>query len=249
MEPGDVDADADELPSLVSAAGHLAARRGGRLRSPVQGRTAKPRPDHEILDAIDKRIASLYRNKIQVIDGRESKSASVAAELANLVAQRNALWSKLGPTQVLAGVVYQMRRDGKAYCFAPRRAWLGPFMRATNTTRPTFRGRLASRDLLLWLLWHFRDKALIQIGHVGHKVRGSRVDCPSCGLRHVYHRRPRDERGLSYCRRCGERTHRSVPDTPGFQELKLATITKAWLRRRFRVSRRTLDRILSVPLP
>jgi hypothetical protein len=65
----------------------------------------------------------------------------------------------------------------------------------------------------------------------------------------VHHRRPRDDRGLSYCRRCGERTHRSVPDATRFRELKPATITKVWLRRRFRVSRRTLDRILSIPLP
>jgi hypothetical protein len=81
---------------------------------------------------------------------------------------------------------------------------------------------------------------------LNHRVRGGLVECVECGDRHPYRRR-RGERGASVCRRCGHRAYRRGQAASGPHPF--GPVSKASLLRRFRITERTLDRILTFPLP
>lgn len=207
-------------------------------------------PDHELLERIQARIARMYQTgRIQVVDGREIITPEAKRERTCLEEQRDALELKLGPTQVLGGIVHHVRVHGKAYAIAPYAEWLDELLRATAITfNPReLIGTHPMRNRLVWLVWHFRDKAVIQVGATAHKVRGSLVECVECGYRHRYLGRPRDEHGISRCRRCSCLTYRTVPEEIAFRPF--GKVTRSGLQRRFRLSKRYLDRVLAVPLP
>ncbi len=185
--------------------------------------------------------------EITVVDGREYFSPGAKEELARLRSQRLVLWCKLGATQVFAGFVYEFHLNGTAYSFAPYAEWKDEFSKALSLDLlPTPTGPHVRRDHLLWWLWHFRHRARIEVGRAQHKVRGGLVECLGCGHRHRYVSRPRDEHGLSCCRKCGGRAHRAVPENIKLKPF--GRISKAGLLRRFRVSKRRLDRILAFRL-
>lgn len=204
--------------------------------------------DQELLERVQTRIRKLYADgSITVRAGREYFATGARDRLTRLQQERSALWRKLGPAQVLGGVLYELRRQGKAYSFSPFVEWLELFLRATSHDATLLTGRYASRNRLMWLLWNFRHRAHIAVAKTEYQGRGSRVECPSCGDRHGSHRRRKDEQGWSRCPKCGEPTHRTVPEK---LELRpFGKITKTGLMRRFRISRRNLDRLLRVPLP
>ncbi len=247
MEAGDIETTDDDTPELISAEGHRIPRKQSSVTTSKQGKS-RTVGDHDLLRRIEGRIAEIYQSgQIQVVDGREIKTPEAARELARLEEQRDAVERKLGPTQVLFGFVNQVHLRGKVYTLAAYRMWAAPFCRAIVADPPQFGGPSARRDRLLWLLWNFRDKAVIQVGATAHKVRGSLVECAECGYRHRYLSRPRNLHGFSSCRRCSALAYRIVPETIRYKPF--GKITRIGLHRRFRISKRQLDRVLAVPLP
>lgn len=194
------------------------------------------------------RIARLYESgRIEVIDGREHFGPGAREEFDRLLEERNLLRSKVNPMVVPGFVGYEIHVNGVAYSFTPYAAWERLFMSAWTTTLPTPHGPHSTRDRLLWLMYHFRDRAIIQAGTTPRKVRGPFVECAACGFKHRYLSRPKNKSGLSVCRRCGDNRFRDISDQPILKPLE--EITKTFLCRRFRVSRRVLDKVLAVPAP
>lgn len=213
-----------------------------KLWSPPKGRRTRPLSDKELLARTEARFAALYSSgKIQVIAGREyAVRSSVFEEREKLIRELDALRRKLGPTRVGAGILWEIQRRGCVYRLAPYDAYTSDFYAVVNWQGPT-RGRHALRDRVVWLLWHFRDRAAVTIGRSSSKRRRPLKLCTSCGEQISS---PRPFR----CRACGGSTFT-------FKDIEVAgsrtpRITKVYLRQRFKLSRRELDRILAaVPTP
>ena len=217
-----------------------------RPRKPLP-RTIRPRtiPDSDVLKEIEESIRRLYeREDISVVAGREYFKPGIKEKLEELRNRRNVLWRKLGPTRLLSGTVYELWLNGKAYVFAPYVKWMVEFWASCSSTMSLSQRPLSRRDHLIWFLWHFRDRAKVEIGRTPHKVRGGLAKCVKCGKEDRYLGRPRNQKGVTTCRQCGNPTYQriqgEIPTKP------FGPISKAALRRRFRISRPYLEKILSV---
>ncbi len=229
-----------------------AANRHPSRHRPVSLSRRRIRPrvisTQEMLDSNRIEIRRLYETgKIQVINGREHFAPGVKEESDRLWKRRWALQAKLGPARLLSGLGYHIQVSGMDYSFSPYFAWLREFAAAYNSSLPTPLGPRSTRDRVIWLLWHFRRKALLQAGQTPHKVRGPLVRCGQCGFRHRYIDRPMDDKGVRSCRRCGSHQHQDISGSPKLTPLP--RITKTFFRQRFRISPRRLERILAVPPP
>jgi hypothetical protein len=212
----------------------------------------------ESLARTEQRIQAMYRDgRITVVTEPSVVFRGVAAsrevfkpraeeERRSLREQVAIRQGKIGSTRIPSGVLHEIHYGKKVFSIVPYWAWVMDYLVASNSERSMYRGEQGKRDFLIWLLWHFRDTAILQFGDAPNRVRGQVVDCVQCGSRHPAHRRVEDERGRRHCRRCGALAFRPVEPKIEFRPL---TITKTGLQRRFRISRRALQRILSAPVP
>ena len=236
-----------ESPELISAEGHKVRRSRPRVRV---SRSSKTRSIStiQLSRRIEQRLCQLYKSgQIRAEKGQLIYSPGAAAERGKLLDQLRAVHRKLGDARVPSGFVYEIHVHRTVYSFCPYIFWLDGLLQATAQWLPRSRGPTAKRDRAVWYLWHFRSKADVQVGTKGSKSLQGWVDCESCGYRHSLRRRPRDERGISYCSRCGGQAHRRVPEQVVLKPI--GRITKASLRRRFKLSIRQLDKIISISSP
>jgi hypothetical protein len=227
----------------IPAAGHLPSLSRPRHAGVRQGRTESV-DDVATLRRTELRIAELQAAWARRTNPSEHDLRSAREELERLRAARDFLEVKLGPTRVHAGMVLRYHLNGNAYVFAPYQAWYRDYMVTTNAALPQLTGPDARRDQLIWILWHLKGKAEILIGRLNSKSRGGIVVCTECLYRHPALRRPRDERGVGHCPRCKALPHRDV--TRPFSTKNFGVISKVALSRRFRVSRRHVDWIVSL---
>jgi hypothetical protein len=158
--------------------------------------------------------------------------------------QRSMIERRLGPTRVLCGFPMNIHYNGIGYVIHPFQAWVQEYFQ-TFDHHPQSRGRwLSNRDRIVWMLWHFRAKALLLTGPLTSKVRFFSSECTNCGRRFSVLKRA--EAGKRGCPRCGCRTHKDV--TPDVIPKPLGKITKRALRERFKISERRLKRILAAKL-
>jgi hypothetical protein len=197
-------------------------------------------PDCDVLQGIRERMAQLYESgRIRVVDGRECFAPGARDEMERLFQERHCIWKRLGSTRIHGGFDFQIKLNGVAYRFSPYMAWEMEFLKAFEAALPTPYGPHVARDRLLWLIWHFRHRAVIQVGKTPNKVRGPLGECTSCGYPHRVV--PGGQHG---CPRCHGVQYRDVSGQASLRPF--GRVTKAGLRRRFKVSRYGLDCILAI---
>jgi len=151
------------------------------------------------------------------------------------------------PASVPLGIVHEIQRHRTVFRLIATHAAEDPFDSLAYEE---------SRDGIVRLLWRLRRTHAIDVCNAQQRVKGDMVRCTnaSCGARHRLVDRfgrssIRPQERKSGCPRCGHMTYQDIPaprllqdsfsPAPGGRRL-----TKAYLRRRFRISPQVLERIL-----
>jgi hypothetical protein len=239
-------AENDDEPDKTAANRHPSLYRTPVLTSPHElPRNISP---EEMLAENTAAINRLHDSKrIIYVDGREYCGPGAWEARERLVTERQVFKKKIGPARLLSGFDFEIHLNGVSYAFSPSVLHLAEFLAAFNFIGPTPHGPHSKRDRIVWLIWHSRNSGIIRVGKTPNKVRGPLVQCASCEYVHRYLGRPRDQSGVSTCRRCGAKAHRNI-DSETIPS-SFGRVSKAGLRRRFKLNRRYLDRILAVSPP
>lgn len=170
--------------------------------------------------------------------------SDAVTQMNRLAAQRSLLWHKLGPERISGWFPYHFHHNGRAYCLDPYVAWISDLHAALDSDLRV-RGRvLTARDSVIWLLWYFRNKVVVRVGRLDSKIRGNLRECAQC--KHRYRFRINFDPAKwkpGCCPKCGYLGAKHIE--PKAVLKPIGRITKAGLRRRFKLSPRTLERILS----
>ena len=237
----------DEEGRKLTTLGDARTKHHGRVRVSKQGRTTAVN-EEDLFLRIESRIAKLFASRRVRIEGRhEVGDAKTLGELKKLRDQRRALMIRLGPARVPLGVTHEIHHNGVSFRFAPFLEARELVQRLLRWAGPTIHGPTARRDRLLWMIWHFRRRAVIQRARLPTKVRGGLSVCAQCGHKHRTLSRIDSDGRSRGCPRCGDRTHKRIQ--PKIEFLPFGRITQVELRRRFKVSERQLQRILHATPP
>jgi hypothetical protein len=178
------------------------------------------------------------------VDGREYFLPGAKEEQERLFDERHCVWKRIGLARIPSGFGFEIRLNGVAYTYFPNMVSAMELLEAFNQALPTPSGPREKRNRIVWLIWHFRARADIQAGPTADKVRSPMGECTSCGYRHGIMTRTQ-----SGCPRCHGASYRQLTRPATLSSF--GRITKARLRRRFKMSRYELDILLSYspPLP
>jgi predicted Zn-ribbon and HTH transcriptional regulator len=147
---------------------------------------------------------------------------------------------RLGSERIESGFAIRYHHNGREYVVAPYEEWGIEILRDSLQSLRVRDRSLGKRDRIVWSLWHYRNKAVISMGRLDSKIAAFRWKCAECGHARAPMRYPQG------CPKCGSRRYRDITGTSRLEAL--GRITKAALRRRFKISERHLARILSAEL-
>jgi hypothetical protein len=245
----------------------LAARREGarrkrehgeKVRVARQGETTTV-SDRAQYDRLSRRIGEMERSgRIRIQATYEHSDEPWSDRLVGMVPcgapedvarftllqeQRIAAAKKIGPDRLPSGAAIHWRMNNREYVISPYESWMGALLCDSNAKLQA-RGRsLSYRARAIFFLWHYRDKAEITIARLESKSAPFRRRCADCSHRYLPIHRSDGALARRGCPKCGSPRFQAL--APRSVQRPFGRITKLELQRRFKVSARALERILS----
>jgi hypothetical protein len=165
------------------------------------------------------------------------------AQYEHLRMSRVAAAKKIGPDRLPSGITVHLRMNDREYVISAYVSWASALLSDSEARRQA-RGRpLTFRQRAIWCLWHYRKKAEITIAHLESKSAPFRRRCAECSHGYLPIHRPDGALARRGCPKCGSPRFQSL--APRSVQRPFGRITKLELQRRFKLSARALERILS----
>jgi hypothetical protein len=255
--------DARDVERLVHVPGQgkLKREHGEPVRVVQQGTTSQV-SEREQFDRVIRRIGDMERSgRITIQEIRERTDepwsdrliANVPcgtpehlAEYERLQLLRIATEKRLGLDRLPSGIAVYFRVNDREYVVSPYMRWATTLL-CDSLTGLIARGRpMTFREKAIWFLWNYRDKAELAVARLESKNAPFRRRCAGCGRRYSPFVGEDNTVARRGCPTCGSPRFRSL--APRSVHRPFGRVTKRGLQRRFKVSERSLEWILSAEI-
>jgi hypothetical protein len=242
----------------VRGQGKRKRKHGESVRVVQQGKTSEV-SERDQFDRLNRRIADMERSgRIKIQEIREQTDepwsdrliANVAcgtpedlAVYERLQKFRAAIEKKLTADRLPSGIAVHFRVNDREYVISPYARWAGACFCDSNS-RLESRGKpMTNRERAIYFLWEYRNKADITVARLESKSAPFRRRCADCKRRYSPYVGSDSTVARRGCPKCGSPRFQSL--APRSAQRPFGRVTKVGLRQRFKLSRRTLDRLLA----